>query len=130
MGLTKQYLRYRCSGICNIVGSGRGGAAFLSKDTAAVASVGDVTVWDLRKKERLGSLVVDTKKKVEVTVISPSPSDTRMLAVGYSDGSIRCALKSCSLFPKLCNIIIADYGMLEPESRIRPSQDTRPASRV
>ena len=92
MGLTKQYLRYRCSGICNIVGSGRGGAAFLGKDTAAVASVSDVTVWDLRKKERLGTLVVDTKKKVEVTVISPSPSDTRMLAVGYSDGSIRCAL--------------------------------------
>ena len=91
MGLTKQYLRYRCSGICNIVGSGRGGAAFLNKDTAAVASVADVTVWDLRKKERLGTLVVDTKKKLEVTVISPSPSDTRMLAVGYSDGSIRWA---------------------------------------
>ena len=127
MGLTKQYLRYRCSGICNIVGSGRGGAAFLSKDTAAVASVGDVTVWDLRKKERLGSLVVDTKKKVEVTVICPSPSDTRMVAVGYSDGSIRCALKSCSLFSKLFNIVIADYGMLEQESRIRLSLDTRPA---
>ena len=89
MGLTKQYLRYRCSGICNIVGSGRGEAALLGKDLAAVASVGDVTVWDLRRKERLGTLVLDTKKKVEVTVVSPCPTDSRMLAVGYSDGSIR-----------------------------------------
>ena len=118
MGLTKQYLRYRCSGICNIVGSGRGGAAFLGKDTAAVASVADVTVWDLRKKERLGTLVVDTKKKVEVTVISPSPSDNRMLAVGYSDGSIRFAQMPCVVFSKLCNTLIADYGTLAQGRRM------------
>ena len=126
MGLTKQYLRYRCSGICNIVGSGRGGAAFLSKDTAAVASVADVTVWDLRKKVRLGTLVVDTKKKVEVTVISPSPSDSRMLAVGYSDGFIRCAYRLC-LCSKCLNITIADYGMPGPGRRMLPSPGTRPA---
>ena len=89
MGLTKQYLRYRCSGVCNVVASGRGGGAFLSKDLAAVASVGDVTLWDLRKKERLGVLVVDSKKKVEVTVVCPCPGDKRLLAAGYSDGSIR-----------------------------------------
>ena len=34
-------------------------------------------------------MVVDIKKKVEVTCISASPSDSRMLAAGYSDGSIR-----------------------------------------
>ena len=89
MGLTKQYLRYRCSGICNTIASGKGGAVFLNKNNAAVASVGDITFWDLRKKEKQTSLIVDSKKKLEVTCISPSPSDSRLLAVGYSDGSIR-----------------------------------------
>ena len=89
MGLTKQYLRYKCSGICNIVGSGRGGGVFLTKHVAAVASVGDVTFWDLRKKEKNKSLVIDSKKKIEVTCIAANPSDTRLLAVGYGDGSIR-----------------------------------------
>ena len=89
MGLTKQYLRYRCSGVCNIVGSGRGGGVFLNKDVAAVASVGDVALWDLRKKEKRGSLIVDSKKKLEVTSVAASPADVRLVAVGYSDGSIR-----------------------------------------
>ena len=61
----------------------------LAKDQAALATVGDVTLWDLRRRERQGGLVLDTKKKVEVSCISASPADSRVLAVGYSDGSIR-----------------------------------------
>ena len=89
MGLTKQYLRYGCRGSCNLVVSTRGGGVMLGKDQAALASVGDVTLWDLRKKEKLGVLVLESKKKIEVTCISASPADSRVLAVGYSDGSIR-----------------------------------------
>ena len=89
MGLTKQYLRYGCSGLCNLVVSSRGGGVLLARDQAALATVGDVTLWDLRKREKQGVLVLDSKKKVEVSCISASPADSRVLAVGYSDGSIR-----------------------------------------
>ena len=89
MGLTKQYLRYGCSGLCNLVVSSRGGGVLLARDLAALAMVGDVTLWDLRKRERQGVLVLESKKKVEVSCISASPVASRVLAVGYSDGSVR-----------------------------------------
>lgn len=91
MGITKQYLRYRCGGIFNLIGSGKGGAVYIGKDLAAVATVADVTIWDIRRKEKIRSLIVESgvvNKKLEVTVMAANNLCT-MLGVGYSDGSVR-----------------------------------------
>jgi len=91
MGLTKQYLRYRCGGVFNVIGSGRGGAVYVGNEVVAVATVGEVTIWDTRRKERVRSLIVESgvvNKKLEVTVMAANGPGT-LLGVGYSDGSVR-----------------------------------------
>jgi len=91
MGLTKQYLRYRCGGVFNVIGSGRGGAVYIGNEVVAVASVGEVTIWDTRRKEKVRSLIVEggvVNKKLEVTAMVANSPGT-LLGVGYSDGSVR-----------------------------------------
>jgi len=91
MGLTKQYLRYRCGGVFNVIGSGRGGAVYVGNEVVAVATVGEVTIWDTRRKEKVRSLIVEggvVNKKLEVTVMAANDPGT-LLGVGYSDGSVR-----------------------------------------
>ena len=42
-----------------MIGSGRGGAVYVGNEVVAVASVGEVTIWDTRRKERVRSLRVE-----------------------------------------------------------------------
>ena len=63
MGLTKEYMRYKYSGNCNIVGSGKGGGIF-------------ITLLNKRKTEKL-----DKKK---MTIVSAIPSD-RLVASSCVD---------------------------------------------
>ena len=89
MGLTKQYLRHVPHSLFNVIGSGRGGVVYLSKGVIAVAAVAVVDVWDLRTQERIQRLNhASSVKKLEVTCVSANPTGD-LVAVGYSDGSIR-----------------------------------------
>ena len=58
MGLTKQYLRYTQSGICNIIASTWSNFVVIDKPGSrgpfcAVGSCENVTIWDLRKSEKV-----------------------------------------------------------------------------
>jgi len=89
MGLTKQYLRHVPHSLFNVIGSGRGGIVYLRKSVIAVAAVAVVDVWDLRTQEKIQRLNhTSSVKKLEVTCVSANPSGD-LVAVGYSDGSIR-----------------------------------------
>ena len=89
MGLTKQYLRHVPHSLFNVIGSGKGGVAYLRKSVVAVAAVAVVDIWDLRTQERLQRLNhTSSVKKLEVTSVAANPSGA-LVAVGYSDGSIR-----------------------------------------
>lgn len=74
-----------------MIGSGRGGAVYVGNEVVAVATVGEVTIWDTRKKERVRSLIVEggvVNKKLEVTCMVANGPGT-LLGVGYTDGSVR-----------------------------------------
>jgi len=89
MGLTKQYLRHVPHSLFNVIGSGKGGVAYLRKSVVAVAAVAVVDIWDLRTQERLQRLNhTSSVKKLEVTSVAANSSGD-LVAVGYSDGSIR-----------------------------------------
>lgn len=90
MGLTKQYLAYHPTGICNLVASGNANVSFVTYDKTdgryvAVGAAEKVFIWDLRLGEKVLEL---TRNKEEVTALRPSP-DRLHLAVGYSDGVVR-----------------------------------------
>ena len=89
-GLTSQYLRYRPAGLCNLLSSGRGGVAWGPAGRAVLASVDAVVQWDLRTGERQPRLYVEgSARGLEVTALAASPAAAKLVAAGYSDGSVR-----------------------------------------
>lgn len=91
MPITKQYLRYVPSGApFAIVGSANGQATFVElnglKDRfVATSACENVIVWDSKSGEQVKLLDGD---KADSTVLAVH-NDSKLLASGYSDGSIR-----------------------------------------
>jgi len=58
MGITKQYLRYKLSGKCNLIGSTWAHLTMLNRASreeqiCAVGACEDVVLWNLRKAEKV-----------------------------------------------------------------------------
>ncbi|XP_014671632.1 PREDICTED: WD repeat-containing protein 3-like [Priapulus caudatus] len=90
MVLTKQYLRYVPGAQFGLIGSLKSNIVYLELrgqqgKYCAVATGEHVTVWDIRKSEKVFSL---PGEKHEVTILGKSP-DKHHLAVGYDDGSVK-----------------------------------------
>ncbi|CAH0390476.1 unnamed protein product [Bemisia tabaci] len=88
MGLTKQYLRFVPSGVCNIIASSTCNICFVVVNGqegrfVAVGAAEDVVIWDLRLSEKTQQYTRDSK--FLATYIA---SSEHYLAVGYSDGTV------------------------------------------
>uniref|UniRef100_A0A914XMR0 Small-subunit processome Utp12 domain-containing protein n=1 Tax=Plectus sambesii TaxID=2011161 RepID=A0A914XMR0_9BILA len=84
MGITKQHLRYEPSGVCNVVGSTNGAIVAVDSAVCAIAACENVNFYNLRTNEKVNQLS-GTKP---VTALKFS-DNRRLLAVGYSDGTVR-----------------------------------------
>ncbi|XP_071956729.1 WD repeat-containing protein 3-like [Antedon mediterranea] len=90
MGLTKQYLRYVQSTVFGVVASNNAHIVYISLDgersnLIAVPAVEHVIIWNIRKNEKV--LILEGNKH-EVTALTGCPQ-SKLLAVGYADGSIQ-----------------------------------------
>lgn len=59
MGITKQYLRYSLSGVCNIIGSNNGMLAAVNGNVCAVSACENVNFYNLRICEKASFLLVN-----------------------------------------------------------------------
>lgn len=57
MGLTKDYLRFLPSGVCNIVGSANGMIEAVDKVTCAVSACENVNLYNLRTGEIVSATI-------------------------------------------------------------------------
>ncbi|KAI1727790.1 WD repeat-containing protein 3 [Ditylenchus destructor] len=84
MGLTKDYLRYVRSGVCNIIGSPNGAVQCVDDTTSAVAACESVVFYNMRTLEKSNEI---TSEKKTVTAFKMN-RDKSVIAVGYNDGEI------------------------------------------
>jgi U3 small nucleolar RNA-associated protein 12 len=84
MGLTKDYQRYICAGLCNIVSSANGMIQAVDKVICAASACECVNFYNLRTGEMSSQI---RREKHLVTAFKFSPNK-QFLAIGYADGEI------------------------------------------
>uniref|UniRef100_A0AC35GW59 Small-subunit processome Utp12 domain-containing protein n=1 Tax=Panagrolaimus sp. PS1159 TaxID=55785 RepID=A0AC35GW59_9BILA len=84
MGLTKDYQRITCAGVCNVVNSTNGMIQAVDKVICAASACESINFYNLRTGEMANSIRRDNH---QVTAFKFSPNK-RFLAIGYDDGEI------------------------------------------
>ncbi|KRZ29329.1 WD repeat-containing protein 3 [Trichinella pseudospiralis] len=88
MGLTKQFLKYVLSGVCNIVASPSSSIIYVDADHCCVGACQDVLLWNLKTYEKAWNYErVLFHAKSEVKILAKSPTKN-IIAIGCSDGVI------------------------------------------
>lgn len=84
MGLTRDYLKFVHSGICNLIGSPNGTIQCVDSVTCAVTSAESISFYNMRTVEK--NFEIRCEQKI-VTAFKLN-GDKSMIAIGYNDGEI------------------------------------------
>lgn len=84
MGLTKDYLKFEASGICNIVASHTGKVHAIDRNECASSACESLNFYNIRKRKRIDRIV---RAERQVTAVAFSYL-YNYIAIGYDDGEI------------------------------------------
>uniref|UniRef100_A0A915DDZ5 NADH dehydrogenase [ubiquinone] 1 beta subcomplex subunit 5, mitochondrial n=1 Tax=Ditylenchus dipsaci TaxID=166011 RepID=A0A915DDZ5_9BILA len=90
MGLTKDYLRFSPSAVCNVVGSSNGVVQCVDDVTCAVSACESVNFFNMRTLEKTYQIMAE-KKTVTTFKLNKNKSLT---AIGYDDGEVHLYRRS------------------------------------
>uniref|UniRef100_A0AC35UC20 WD_REPEATS_REGION domain-containing protein n=1 Tax=Rhabditophanes sp. KR3021 TaxID=114890 RepID=A0AC35UC20_9BILA len=96
MGLTKDYLKFEASGICNIIASHNGNIHAIDRNTVAATACEAINFYNARTRKRTSRILRDEKL---VTAFQFSQNN-KYLAVGYEDGEIHVFDRELENFEK------------------------------